>query len=114
MSKLEVRNGAKFGKWTLERFLAPGGNGRVWRAKADDDQLGAIKFLKQPDSTKANKRFKHEIAAMARCQGIVGILPLLDFYSPDMPTAADPAWFVSALATPLDESRDFEEETCLG
>ena len=43
---------------------------------------------------------------MRDCQDIGGVLPLIDAHLPETPTEADPAWFVAALATPLDDLDD--------
>jgi len=50
---------------------------------------------------KRYERFKHEIDGMRGCEGIPGVIPLLDFNAPEKPSNTDPPWIVMGLATPL-------------
>ena len=45
MSSGNLRQGTRFGKWTLNEKLGQGGNGAVWLAVSETKQHAAIKFL---------------------------------------------------------------------
>jgi serine/threonine protein kinase len=93
--------GKKFKGWTVHKRLGAGGNGVVHRATRED-QEGAIKILKSDLWTgKGYKRFAHEIEGMRLCEGIPGVIPLLDFNAPEKPSDTDPPWIVMGLAIPL-------------
>ena len=99
MPMTEPRIGARFGEWTLNEYLAGGGNGAVWAATKSDGTPGAIKFLypKHYGNRKRVLRFESEVEALRSCQDIRGVLPLLD----DSATAVTKStvhWFVAALA----------------
>jgi serine/threonine protein kinase len=93
--------GKEFKGWTVHEYLGGGGNGVVHRAMRED-QRGAIKILKPHLWTGTRyQRFTHEIEGMRRCDGIPGVIPLLDFNAPEKPSNTDPPWIVMGLATPL-------------
>jgi serine/threonine protein kinase len=93
--------GKEFKGWTVHERLGKGGNGFVHLA-ARADQQGAIKILKSDLWTgKRYKRFAREIEGMQRCEGIPGVIPLLDFNVPEKPSKTDPPWIVMGLAIPL-------------
>lgn len=100
-----IKAGSRFGHWKLIERVGRGGNGFVWKAKEQDGRLGAIKFLHRRHLSDSGRyqRFKAEIQAMRGCADIPGVLPLLDFSIPDLPTPTEEAWLVSAYATPLSE-----------
>lgn len=93
--------GKKFKGWAVHERLGAGGNGVVHRTTREDQQ-GAIKILKPQLWTGTRyQRFTHEIEGMQRCEGIPGVIPLLDFNAPEKPSNTDPPWIVMGLATPL-------------
>lgn len=93
--------GKEFKGWTVHERLGRGGNGVVHRATRADQQ-GAIKILKRELWTgKRYERFAHEIEGMQLCEGIPGVIPLLDFNAPEKPSKTDPPWIVMGLAIPL-------------
>lgn len=108
---LNIKHGTKLGAWNVTKQIGQGGNGRVWHCKRQDGVEGAIKLLRYPTAQTANKRLKHEVDAMKACQGIPGVLPLLDAHLPLAVDPNDPAWFVSAHARPLDDA--FEQPPSL-
>jgi serine/threonine protein kinase len=93
--------GGQFNGWTVESYIASGGNGDVYRASRAT-QTGAIKFLQERLWTGARyERFRSEVEAMRRCSDVPGVLPLFDVSCPDAPNAENPPWFVMCLAEPL-------------
>jgi serine/threonine protein kinase len=71
--------GRVLGTWTIHERLGTGGNGIVYRASQGTRQ-GAIKILKRElwRDKKRVDRFHDEICGMKRCEGLSGVLPLLD------------------------------------
>lgn len=103
-----MKAGDTFGNWTItDRFLGGGGNGVVWTARHEDGRVGAFKLLRQSrDIETKKKRFVNEVAAMAKCHDIEGVLRLLDYDCP-VPSKHSPLpWLVTPIATPLDEVCD--------
>jgi serine/threonine protein kinase len=49
-------------------------------------------------------RFKDEIEGMRRCDGIPGVIPLLQFNAPEKPTYDDPPWIVMGFAERLTDA----------
>lgn len=97
----ETWKGKELKGWTVRKRLGKGGNGVVHRARRADQQ-GAIKILNPELRTgKRYERFKHEIEGMQRCEGIPGVIPLLDFNAPEKPSKTDPPWIVMGLAEPI-------------
>ena len=100
--------------WKLIKNLdnGKGGNGLVWKV-TNGDQVAAIKFLQSRHfgNSKRVARFKDEIQTMNDCSDIEGVLPLIDFDIPDTIDFANPIWFVSELAVPLEKI--LNEETNL-
>lgn len=94
----ETWQGAELGGWVVHERRGAGGNGVVYRATRGA-QEGAIKVLK-PDlwTGKRYARFKDEIEGLRRCEGIPGVMPLLDFNIPDKPVHSDPPWIVMGYA----------------
>lgn len=101
MAKGKLGVGSKLGDWRLVGPLGSGGNGIVWKARNSSNLLGALKILRNPTASRANLRFRDEVAAMAACQDIMGVLPLLGSDFPAQITKENPAWLVSAIAKPL-------------
>ena len=111
--------GNEFKGWTVHERLGAGGNGVVHRATRADQQ-GAIKILKREWwAGRRYERFTDEIEGMKRCEGIPGVIPLLDFNAPEKPSKNDPPLIVMGLATPiivaLGENAKLEQvvEACL-
>jgi len=103
MSKDDLK-GKELKGWIVHERLGAGGNGVVHRATRADQQ-GAIKILKRELWTgRRYERFKHEIEGMQRCEGIPGVIPLLDFNAPVNPSNTDPPLIVMGLAIPLTEA----------
>src|SRR5688572_18238529 len=91
----------QFGGWTVESYIASGGNGDVYRA-IRDGQPGAIKFIKEDFWTGVRyERFRSEVEAMRRCNDVPGVLPLFDMNCPDAPDEENRPWFVMGLAQSL-------------
>jgi serine/threonine protein kinase len=98
--------GKKFKGWAVGKRLGEGGNGIVYRATRAG-QEGAIKILKRERgwwTRKQCKRFADEIEGMRRCEGISGVIPLLEFNAPEKPSKNDPPWIVMGLAEPLTDA----------
>lgn len=121
-SKRDTRAGTRFHEWTLIKRIdkGRGGQGLVWKAQNVAGVLGALKMLRSPTGSRPNKRFRDEVEAMRALGNIPGVLPILDAYLPDRPKEDDPAWLVSALATPLEDTvpavvvlRDVVEMCCV-
>jgi serine/threonine protein kinase len=93
------------GPWTVGRYLGGGGNGSVWKATRTDSSIaGALKILHlkyQKAGAVRFKRFRDEIQLQNSLAGRPGILPMLDSSLPEKPSASDPAWLVTAQATPI-------------
>ena len=93
-----------FRRWTLCEEIGDGGNGNVWRARRDDGNEGALKFLKKHLFQNPGirlKRFYHEVEFMSREGNREGLLPLLDFNCPEKPSVDDRPWLVTPLAIPI-------------
>jgi serine/threonine protein kinase len=113
MSPGDLRQGARFGIWTLQKELGQGGNGAVWLAESETKQSVAIKFLKsnfleyssdpvkQEFRQRRTQRFKDEIDFLWSHKGFEGILPIVDSYSPDNPTRTNRPWFATELGMPV-------------
>lgn len=90
----------KLGRWQLGAKLGNGGNGFVYKA-TDGGEHAAVKLLYKPDRV---GRFRDEIEGMQRLAGVRGVLPVIDFEVPEVPTKQRPAWFSMPVATPLEEA----------
>jgi serine/threonine protein kinase len=113
MSSGKLRQGARFGNWTLHKKLGQGGNGAVWLAESEAKQFVAIKFLKpnfldyssdpveQEFRQRRTQRFKDEIDFLWSHKGFEGILPIVDSYSPESPTRTNRPWFATELGMPV-------------
>jgi serine/threonine protein kinase len=99
-----TRAGAQFGKWTTVSQLGKGGNGEVWKVRADDGTEGAIKILnsRRSDGRYRLLRFAAEIEFLTKHPDIPGIVPLLD-----SALSYDPkqlSWYVMPIATPIKDA----------
>ena len=103
--KVNLRTGDTIREWTLVKRIGKGGNGQVWRAAQKDGLEVALKVLfVQKKNSYPYKRFVAEIKLLSQLGKHRGILPLVDYYLPDQPSADDPACFSMPIATPLSES----------
>jgi serine/threonine protein kinase len=107
-SPFELLNG-----WKHVKKLGKGGNGVVVLAERDGMQ-GAYKRLKNflAGKKKPRARFIAEIQALQKCQGVPGVIPLLDAAVIKDGDAADVPWLVMAFGEPmpkvLPQDADFE------
>jgi serine/threonine protein kinase len=113
MSSGNLRQGARFGKWTLLEKLGQGGNGAVWLAVSETEQRAAIKFLtsnflqssRDPDEQelrqRRTQRFQDEIDFLWSHKGDDGILPIVDSHSPNNPTQENRPWFATEVGEPV-------------
>ncbi|MCA9607143.1 MAG: protein kinase [Myxococcales bacterium] len=95
---------ADYGGWELHNELGAGGNGIVYEAHRGSERA-ALKVLRK-SYWKGNRldRFRDEVAAMERCLGLAGVIPLLDHRLPEKPSKKTPPWLAMGLATPLEEA----------
>lgn len=103
MNENRLALGNRIGPWELQRELGAGGNGSVWEVVNADGQPGALKLLFERHAPNRQRlvRFTDEIDAMAACQDIHGVLPLLDSFKNHDNLREGPLWYVSKLAVPL-------------
>lgn len=99
--------GQSVGPWTVARFIDAGGNGEVWEVQRPDGEMAAMKMLKDHRAQSvAYRRFRREIETVRGLGGRPGLLPILDASLPEAPTRRDRAWYVMALARPLEQGLD--------
>lgn len=97
--------GTRCGRWELVRKLGSGGNGQVWFAESEEEQV-AIKFLTKTKPV-AYSRFKAECQVMRSCD-VRGVVPLLDSFLP--PTLDGPRpWYAMPLGSPLAEQLEDQD-----
>jgi len=96
--KKTYKKNQKFGDWVLTSFLGSGGNGEVWRCEGLNGGIKAIKILKKV-RPKSYDRFLDEITVLGRNSDVIGIIPLVDKFLPENPTASTP-YYVMELGTP--------------
>ena len=78
-SERKLSQGQQFGQWTLvgKDPLGKGGNGVVWKAKNQEGETAALKFLHRHHFTDVRfQRFCDEVDFLKRESRRVGILPL--------------------------------------
>jgi formylglycine-generating enzyme required for sulfatase activity len=68
----------RYGLYEVEREIGRGGMGIVYRARASDGRLVAIKAMKRFASERARDRFQRERRLLARLGEHAGFVPLLD------------------------------------
>jgi Protein kinase domain len=91
------------GRWTLhERLGRPGGNADVHRATSEAGDEVALKLVRAKPDREPYKRFVREIQTLTGLDDMTGILPVLDSYLPERPTATDRPWLAMPIAEPLD------------
>ncbi|HEY5043617.1 MAG TPA: protein kinase [Verrucomicrobiae bacterium] len=98
---IAFEQGLHFGQWILkgEKPLGKGGNGEVWLAENSKGIKAAIKFLHSENFGKQREtRFRDEIKFLKNENNRLGILPLIDFYLPNVSTEQDRPWFATPLA----------------
>ncbi|WP_421990962.1 serine/threonine protein kinase [Qipengyuania sp.] len=104
MAKTKIRRpGDKLGDWVLRDRIATGGNGHVWAAtnRNGDETVYALKLLKRT-SPAILGRFRAEIEALRRADGVAGIIPLVDYELPHK-SDQDARWYVMPLAIQFHE-----------
>ncbi|MEZ0227546.1 MAG: serine/threonine protein kinase, partial [Planctomycetota bacterium] len=77
--------GAQVGACTLETEIGRGGTGVVYRARAADGRVVALKTVALPDADK-RARFARERRLLARLGEVDGFVPFVD--SGEMPSGA--------------------------
>lgn len=83
----------------LRKHLGSGGNGEVWGAERNSQNV-ALKILKEAGShSEPYKRFVTEIRVLRDLGPRPDILPLLDSHLPAYPSRNDPAWLTMPIAT---------------
>lgn len=100
--KKQYRKGARFGRWTLDKYLGGGGNGEVWTCSDNKRITGAIKILKKIKSTPYS-RFTDEIKVLEANTDIEGMIPILDKHLPGTLSEADAPFFVMPIATTAEQ-----------
>ena len=93
--------GDKFGDWVLKDQLGVGGNGDVWRASHSKLPDHAIKILRSV-SGESYERFKIEVAALEKLNGMDGIIPLIEKHLPEDKKHSTP-WFIMPIAEPFEK-----------
>lgn len=96
----------QLGPWRLDSKLGRGGNGTVWKAEHVDS--GQVAALKEIHTRKVDRepyqRFITEIRTLQELGEFPGVLPMIDAYVPDEPSAKEKPWLVMPLAAPLSEA----------
>ena len=102
-----MKVGETIAGWELLEFINSGGNAVVWRARKDGKEA-ALKILQKRHLRSGDRltRFFDEVAVMRECQDVSGVLPLLDFYLPENPSAADLPCYCTELAVPMPKVLD--------
>ena len=99
----DKRIGQVLGGWVIHEMIGEGGNAKVYRVTRADE-VAAMKILfKTHWRNERLLRFRDEVEGMKKCQGLPGVLPLLDFSIPEQPTPDAPPWLLSPLAEPVDK-----------
>jgi serine/threonine protein kinase len=99
---LSPKKGQIYGKWKLKSLLGQGGNGFVWSAEHNGQEV-AIKILAKLDgkSSKVYERFKREVKVIQENTDIEGIIHILDSFLPNDPIKEYP-WYVMPKAIPIE------------
>lgn len=94
------------GPWLRGPKLGEGGNATVWSATRPGNATPvALKVLHATHVDKEPyRRFIREVAFLQKLGDTTGILPLLDAYLPENPTAEDRAWLAMPIATPINQA----------
>ena len=90
-----LRAADKIDGWTLASYLGGGGNAVVWRVEV------ALKMLRDPRRSESMKRFRREVELQSRLTGTEGVMPILSYSLPVIPSGSHPAWAAMPVATPL-------------
>ncbi len=113
MGSTSLKQGMFFGRWKLIKKIGKGGNGEVWQAQGESNQVVAIKFLsdgflkstraggKQNKNQKRLKRFQDEISILSSHKDTPGIPSIVDYRMPEKPSMTDRPWFVTKLGVPV-------------
>src|SRR5260221_4714940 len=100
----KVRLGDVVGPYRIIGFINGGGNADVFEAEKATQRV-ALKVLRQlrPDS-EPYRRFRQEVRKHHELSqsGLRGILPLLEFDTPESPGPKQPAWMAMPIATPME------------
>jgi len=107
-----IRAGQRFGDWvtTGTTRLGRGGNGEVWKVRADDDRIGAIKILNRRGRDRQYRldRFRDEIGFHNAFPRFSGVLPMLDQHIAD--DLSEDSWYVMPVAVPIREALGIDPE----
>lgn len=82
VEKVKLKKGVEiitaFNRYSLNKQVGSGGNGKVWSATDKDGENVAIKFIERDNSEKVLKRFKNE-TFFCIIHNHPNILPILDY-----------------------------------
>lgn len=101
-----MNSSAHVGPWTLHKRLGAGGNAKVWEAtrEGSGDRV-ALKVIEAKRPTREPyKRFVQEITVLRSLGDPPGVLPVLDSYLPEKPSADDRPWLAMPIARTLSEA----------
>lgn len=71
------------GFWELKKKIGSGGNGKVWECIDQAGNEFSLKILTKTTG-EAYQRFLDEVKVMLSHQGTDGVLPVIDFYLPEL------------------------------
>ena len=96
---MQFKKGLKFDQYTLQKYIASGGNGEVWVVKDTSKNFYAIKLLTKIKNKNYN-RFKNEVKIVHANSDIKGILPIINYSLPKDPSTETP-YYLMPIAEPL-------------
>jgi len=104
-NRRSISEGHACGDWILKERLGRGGNGEVWMSTSPQKRDVAVKCLTKIKPG-AYRRFKDEVEVLTQIKDVIGILPILDSYLPDISDKRE-AWYVTPLAIPSEDWSEF-------
>lgn len=106
LPEVQYKAGDKFKQWRLHELLAQESTGEVWSAMSSEGKDDTVIKIATTQNEEKFKSYPREIAALKKCQGLPGAIPLYDYSLSTSANTSEPTWLAMPKVRPYIKTID--------